>query len=331
MTSTHHRLHIPQRSDHHPDAPAFHAGNGGFRSARVLGSDLGHDGTCIDVGALAVRHLVMGRTTEIRRRAAKEEIKRRAAKERPHPKSHLDLLKEGAHRLARVDFGNPIKMDTWDKMLWEKGVFQPPGEPASAREWALILNEGVPPADAVLWIFDHVDLWSFDCAMFVQAVLLYAVVKRIGKESFNQRVASRKATDGKMMLRSHTSPGLLRKGGSQHEKPAQGQPPWSRERIAAVMREQEDNFKAAANGSQIVFTNLDPRANETVFEHENAIKIGPDKFIAHGIAHHHPFVSREQIYKVLAEAAAGIREADAAYKKSHLYISVVELYGDGGD
>jgi hypothetical protein len=84
------------------------------------------------------------------------------------------------------------------------------------------------------------------------------------------------------------------------------------------MKEQENNFKNAPIGSQIVFTSLDPRSNARVYEHENAIKLGSYQFIAHGIKRHDPFVTREQIYDLLAKDAVGTKKADDAYKKSHV-------------
>jgi hypothetical protein len=206
------------------------AGAGAFRSASALGFGRAHDSTRVHIDAPAAKHMVWGQHSK---------TKRRAAVKNPQPqKTHLDLLKEGASRLARVGFGHPLITRTWEQTWW---------------------------------------VWSFDCALFVQAVLLYAVVKKLGKESFDKRVASHKPTQGRMVLRSHGSTGLTYKdpGGWQKEKPGPGTPPWDRERTAAVMKEQENNFKNAPNGSQIVFTNLDPRSNGRVYEHENAIKLGP--------------------------------------------------------
>jgi hypothetical protein len=227
-----------------------------------------------------------------------------------------------------VRFGHALRenREHWDRLWWDKGTYIPPGE--SEEEVVLLLKENRSPADAVLRIFDTLNEWSFDCAQFVQVVLLYAVVKRLGKESFDNRVASHKPTHGRLVLRVHGSTGLAYTGGWEHSK-ADVQS-MNRERAAAVMNEQEKKFKAAADGSQIVFTNLDPRSKDKAYEHENTIKMGADQFIAHGIMSGNAFVTREQIYDVLAKDAlrGTMQAADDAYKKRNLYISTIVLYGD---
>jgi Protein-glutamine gamma-glutamyltransferase len=318
VTASHHKPYPPHHPDCHPNAPAFHAGAGCFRMPRVLGSDLGDD-SHIHHDAPAARHLVWGRIPEHHRRTTKV---------RPQQKSHLVLLKEGANLLAHVRFGHALKEnhEQWDKVWWDKRFYIPPGE--SEKELVLLLKENKSPADAVLRIFNNVNDWSFDCAQFVQVVLLYAVVKKLGKKSFDHRVASHKPTQGRLVLRAHGSTGLTYKGGWEHSK--EDLQSMNTERATAVMKEQENKFKSVANGSQIVFTNLDPRSNDKVYEHENTIKVGSDLFIAHGIKPGIKVVTREQIYEVLArDAVKGTGQApDDAYKKKNLYISTIVLYGD---
>jgi hypothetical protein len=249
-------------------------------------------------------------------------------------KSRLELLKEGARRLSQVTFGNPVPKRKWDSEWWGPNTYTPFGE--TEKEVILQVQDGKSPADAVLSIFQHLDKWSFDCALFVQVVLLYAVVMRLGKEKFNQRVAEHVQTQGKMLLRAHGSTGLLYESGWQSEKPGPKEKPWSFEQAARIMGEQENHFIAAPNGSQVVFTNLDSLSNGTDFEHENTIKLADDQFIAHGIipasgkAPANPFVTREQIYDVLAKYA--LRRVnqfpDDDYKQRQLYISTIILYGD---
>jgi hypothetical protein len=309
MTNARDKQHSHQHSDVHPDAPAFHAGVGGFRPAGVAGVDVGHDH--IPVGSPAARHVVWGRRSGGLRRGAHES-----------QKSRLALLEEGAKRLSRARFGHAL--GEFDKALWEKRPFTPPGE--TKEELVLVQKDGGSPADAVLGIFDTLDKWSFDCAEFVQLVLLYAVVKKLGKEAFDARVASHIPTGGRFLLRVHNSTGLKPVGGSQFEK--EDVLLMTVERRKAVMKEQEQKFGGTANGSQIVFTNLDSRSNDKVYEHENTIKMGQDRFIAHGIARGNPFVTREQIFKVLAKDAVG-HAADEQYKKTNLYISSIVIYGDG--
>ena len=350
MTSKHHKSQLPQHPDCHPNAPAFHAGAGGFRSAYVLGLDHGchdsftihvdshfgsarthlgghHDSVGFHPDAPGARHIVFGRTPQIKHRARTKPLS---------SKSRLDLLKEGAKRLSQVGFGNPVRKRKWDNEWWGYNTYLPPGETNPEKEEILQVWEGKSPADAVLSIFKHLDRWSFDCALFVQVVLLYAVVMRLGKEAFNQRVAEHVPSDGKMLLRAHGSTGLLYKSGWQYEKPGPKEQPWSFERTARIMGEQENHFIATPNGSQVVFTNLDSLSNGRDFEHENTIKMGDDQFIAHGIIQArgnvpaNPFVTREQIYDALARDA--LRQVgklpDDEYEQRQLYISTIVLYGD---
>jgi hypothetical protein len=317
---THPRDKLPPRhhSPVHPDAPAFHGGMGGFRARGVAGTAVGHDLSNLGVGAPAFRHAVWGRTPE-----------RPPPKKQPPVQTRLDLLAEAAGLLAQVKFGAAVHPTYWnvDEEWWSAGWYLPDG--AKDREWTPIVKPGKSPADAVLNIFKTLDKWSFDCAQFVQVVLLYAIIKRVGKEAFDARVAAYKPTQGQLALRQHFTAGITYTGGSEHDKDELQT--LNAARAAAARQEQERSFKAAPFGSQIVFTNLDPRSNGKAYEHENTIKMGDDQFIAHGIVKGSPFVSRDQIFNVLAaDAMRGTLERpDDAYKKKYLYISQVVLYGDG--
>jgi hypothetical protein len=172
MAGPHDQPHLPQHFDCHPDAPAFDAGAGRFRTPGVIGSDLGHDNTHIHVAAPAARYTVWGR---------KPASRQRPTQERPQEKSRLELLVEGASLLAGVHFGHWIHKGRWDKQRWEKGTYAPPHK--SEEEDVLMVKKEKSPAEAILHIFDNVDAWSFDCAQFVQVVLLRAVVMRLGNES----------------------------------------------------------------------------------------------------------------------------------------------------
>jgi hypothetical protein len=92
---------------------------------------------------------------------------------------------------------------------------------------------------------------------------------------------------------------------------------------------QEKRFRAAPIGSQIIFANRDPRSNDTAYEHENTIKLGPDLFIAHGIdgKNRNVFVSSEQIYNKLIECALG-RPGTKEYADRNLFISTVTTFSD---
>ena len=354
MNNSHDKKHSLSDSDCHPDAPAHPAGAGSLRTPGVIGSEhfveIDHRDPTIHNGALtftkrsggssthfanapAARYMVFGRKPE--------GLKRRATKElRPHTnsKSRLELLTEGASRLAKVQFGHALKLhfekfdaEWWEPRTWTSTTWQPDSEP----EHVLALKERKSPFDAVLRIFDTLDKWSFDCAQLVQVVLLYAVVNRLDKESFDNRVASHAPTGGQMLLRVHDSTGLTLEGGSEHGKEElKNLLKISRQRAAAVMGEQEKKFKAAPKGSEITSTNLDPLVSDrAAYGHENTIKMGDDQFIAHGI-NGSGFATREDIYDLLAKDALKKQKRTLGgpdlhdYKKSNLYVSHVILYGD---
>jgi hypothetical protein len=306
----------PHYSVCHPDAPAFHAGAGRFRNAAVTGSDLGGD--YIQVGAPAGRYLISGR---------RQEHQRRPVKVPPRQRSRLEFLADGASRLAMVRFGHALKdkKERFDTEWWDAWSFRPDPDKTDNDEWVALLKERRSPADAVLRIFDTLDKWSFDCAQFVQVALLYAVVKRLGKESFDKRVASNVQTRHKLMLRASDSTGLTVKKQWQHE--IEELRKVNNERAAMLIKEQESRFKSAPNGSRIVFANLDPRSEKTAWQHENTIKMGADQFIAHGVMRNNPFVTREQIYDAIADAVPhGTSQLEDHIYKKNIYISTIQVF-----
>ena len=317
MTSTRHKPHPLEN----PYAPAFPAGAGGFRPARVHGLHHPHESKHVPADAPAAKRMVWGRDEKTIRRTAKDR--------QPPPKSRLEYLSEGASRLAEVHFGHAITRndERFDNDWWGKAPFSDPNNPQN-DDWVAVLRENRSPADAVLHIFDNWKVWSFDCAEFVQVVLLYAVVKRLGKEQFDKRVATNTLTKGKMLLRASDSPGLTVKENWQHEIKELAKV--SGERAAMLIKEQERRFKSAPNGSRVVFANRDPRAQESPWQHENTIKMGEDQFIAHGPMPGNPFVTREQIYARMAHAIphGGTSPLEDHIYMKNFYISTIQVFVD---
>ncbi len=340
MKDSHHRPYPPRRAGGHPKAPNFYAGGGGFRKTDVTGFRARTDSTIVDVDSPAGHHMVWGR----QRRAIKVQ----------QSKSRLELLAEGAGLLGAVKFGHPLstnntdRREHWDPEWWNKQEFIQGGS-----EDVLILKEGKSPADGILHIFEDLNKWSFDCAIFVQLVLLYAVIKRLGKDAFDKRVATHVPTAGRMILRPHFSAGLGYTSGSERsrdelktmrEKATRAAEEFKKGNnaragaelikqteasITQIMKEMEKKFEEAPYGSQVVFTNLDSGADGTAFEHENAIKMGEYQFIAHGIDLI-PFVTRGKIEEVLMRKASHgqMYLSPDEYSKRNLYISQIVLYGN---
>jgi Protein-glutamine gamma-glutamyltransferase len=318
----------------HPDSPAFPAGAGGFRQHRVQGGFLDRSPGALVQGAPAARHAVWARRQQ-REGAARSG--QRVFKQLSYP----ELLDEGATKLKSVKFGNALKsfaanlpkeMFTFDSSRWDVASFVSPGE--TTAEMLLVAKseslgaKPLSPAEAILEVFRSPELWSFDCAQFVQVVLLYAVINSITPEKFNERVRANVLSSGKMLLRAHASTGLKVTGGSQIRKPEVAN--LTQNLFLEKKSAQEAKFKAAPIGSQIIFTNRDARANNKAYEHENTIKLGDDQFLAHGIVRGDHRVTRAQIYSILAEdALRGTgQKGDEVYEKRNLYISLVELFGD---
>ncbi len=81
-------------------------------------------------------------------------------------------------------------------------------------------------------------------------------------------------------------------------------------------------IRDAPLGSKIAWCNIDPQVKNTDWEHENAIKMGPDYYCAH------PFgcFSGKEVERHLAEASRVSGSKDAGYIKKNIFVCDIEKF-----
>jgi hypothetical protein len=248
-------------------------------------------------------------------------------------------LQEGNEKLASAPFGSfgdlsnycfledrqtsaGTKLIYWyDKEYWESGV------DTVHRTCQVKLLPGKSAAAAIDAMFDHQDRWKIACAEFVQIVHLYALRHTLGAKRFDERVGRGGFT---LEVKRRESTGidavvtLSRQHPTQQMKRSDtGQPD---------PRSLEDILAAAPIGSRVRWTNLSGfrEGKVNAWEHENTIKLGPDKFGAHGTATGIFSTSnthtREEIE--LFTARGTNPKASASYVKNNIFISEIEIFRD---
>jgi|GEM_PF-4373998 len=78
-------------------------------------------------------------------------------------------------------------------------------------------------------------------------------------------------------------------------------------------------FKESQVGSEVTFKNLDPFSAGKTWESENTIKLGQNRFIAHGVGD--GIVKREDIEKAMATGIG--RAPDMIYTITHIRINAI--------
>jgi hypothetical protein len=199
-----------------------------------------------------------------------------------------EKLHEAVRKLSSVNFGRA----EWDPEF----ITQNPGKPLSNREkwydpefWtiddqakALRLKPGKRPSDAIDAIFSNLEKWSLDCMQFEQVAQLYAQRWALLPEPdrFNEKVSPTAA--GAFVkpnfLRQHGSFGMRSKEIYERER---GDTPLVRRSDKMPMTNVDELLDNAPVGSRIVWTN-EAAEMKDVFRNENTIKLGKDKFAAHG-------------------------------------------------
>ncbi|MEO8231116.1 MAG: hypothetical protein ABI638_02460 [Ignavibacteriota bacterium] len=168
----------------------------------------------------------------------------------------------------------------------------------------LRLKDGISPSKAIEAIFEKPEKWSFDCAEFVQAILLYTLLNTIGSDKFNSLP---KKPGGNWLFRQHFSTGLnavdIKIGWERDENKILRRLPGG----VIETKSAEQILKEVPVGTIITFKNYNEAAHPP-FENENSIKAGDDLYIAIAIGKE-LFVSRKEIEVALAEAATGLNAA----------------------
>lgn len=246
-------------------------------------------------------------------------------------------IHEGNEKLAGVPFGSfgdisdfcmaeaqetsiGTKWKYWyDKEYWEPDVDQ------VQRSCKVKLLSGKSPADAIDAIFEYQDRWKIACAEFVQIVHLYALRHTLGNKRFDKQVGSNGFT---LEVRRRQSTGITTKITFSRKNPIEQMV--RSDTKHPDQRTVDEVLAKAPIGSRVRWTNISGVSlnQPNPWEHENTIKLGPNKFGAHGTAtgifstkNTH---TREEIE--LFTARGTNPKADMNYVKANIFISEIEVF-----
>ena len=181
-------------------------------------------------------------------------------------------------------------------------------------------------SDAIDALFAHQEKWKIACAEFVQVNHLYALRHTMGKEKFDADYGSNGLT---LSLKRRNSTGVVSSDlFSRQDKDSKMN---SRASGALVDKSVDEILLTAPVGSRVRWTNaIGARDTGNPWQHENTIKMGPDKFAAHGTAsgvftktNTHTRAEVE-----LATARGTNPKADEQYVKANIFISEIETFED---
>lgn len=218
-------------------------------------------------------------------------------------------LKEAVALLNGVRFGRADSDERFDANFWYKNADNVYG-------LKLVLKAGKRPSDAIDALFAHLDIWSVDCAEFIQVAEWYAMRHAYGAEEFNRRVQGLSFD-----LRPHESTGI-----GQKEMYSRGNPTDMMTRSSDRKPESKTIDQLVADapfGSRVMWTNL-KAPTSSAFRNENCIKLGDDRFAAHGFGGSRNTFSRIEIELLLARAEDPA--ADSSYVAANIFIAQIEHY-----
>lgn len=182
-----------------------------------------------------------------------------------------------------------ISWDAYDKKYWKKVEQESDSDESDSEdsevEYKLVKKAGITPAEAIDFLFADPSAWAFDCCEAIQVARWYAQRHALGAAKFNAKF------DGVAMeLKQIDSSGLTglgvatridRKGYYDQTKGFtfkfdRGGKPRGMDANAATLLER------APIGSRAMWRNWhDDVDDDAAFKNENAIKTGPDLYMAH--------------------------------------------------
>ncbi len=207
--------------------------------------------------------------------------------------------KKGCHWTA----GRPIETWRYDEENW-----------TAITELNRYIRAYAPkksPYEGVELLFQHLDRWDCDCALFAELALLYAWHRALGqmkggREKFNEKFKG-------LRLRVQETTGL---GGETHNA----------ENYVLLEGKTEKQFDKAWDdapvGTKVTWQNQSPNARQP-WEFENAIKRSKgttgaeDRYYAHPLSRNLGDLKEEEVVRLLAESADDI-PADPEGQKSYI-------------
>jgi hypothetical protein len=249
-------------------------------------------------------------------------------------------LHEGNSRLAGAPFGEFGKLGFlclaeeqdlssgsgrtywYDRNYWEPGIEITGTGKNQRRTCKVKLLSGKSAAEAIDQMFEHQGRWKIACAEFVQIVHLYALRHVLGAKRFDQAVGEPFTLE----VKRRESTGVRTRTAFTRASP---NAPMTRSDSGTPDPRGIDAILATASiGARVRWTNLDPRAQGSAWENENTIKLGPDKFAAHGTAS--GIFSQENTHSraevELLTARGTDPKADASYVGKNIFISEIEIF-----
>jgi hypothetical protein len=215
-----------------------------------------------------------------------------------------------------------------------------PGSRSTPRHWSLVRDEematrygrgrqgmlvyegGATPSAAVDELFEpeHLADWALDCGEFVQAAHLYARRHALGARRFNEAVAE---SGGVVTLRLYGSTGYrptLEYSRSSPSERMRMRRPWGE--AVAVEADVDTLLDEAPVGSRIVWRNVEMAGTD--FFNENAVKVGRDRYAAHGFEGRKTF-TRAQLERALAELSYEPEDGPfEAYRRATVFVRKIE-------
>jgi hypothetical protein len=183
------------------------------------------------------------------------------------------------------------------------------------------------PAEAIDAMFDHQNRWMIACAEFVQIAQLYALRHTLGARRFDERVGREGFT---LEVQRRESTGIETEVTFSRKGPSDQMGRSDTDQLDP--RRVDEILAVAPVGSRVRWTNLAGvgLTKPNPWEHENTIKLGPNKFGAHGTATGIFSTSnthtREEVELLTARGTNP--KAEAGYVKANIFISEIEIFHD---
>lgn len=233
------------------------------------------------------------------------------------------FLRDGAERLARAKFGQPLGSDFEDK--FDREYWEWDSDPKFSRR--LKLKGGKRPSAAINALFSRLGEWRVDCDHLIQIAHLWAQLNTFGESEFDQQ------NTPTLELRARESSGLKtkehygRSGPNDYWKViVEWRPPNDPQFDPRdTKKTTEDLVQTAPAGSRVRFTNRHAQPWHP-FYHENTLKVGNDLFAAGGMTTFwgRNIFSRREVETNLAKYTNP--SADPAYIREAVYIDEIEIF-----
>jgi hypothetical protein len=213
------------------------------------------------------------------------------------PAKWAEYITDGLAKLAVTPPGFPGAVWRYDSNYWQ--------EVTDPEYVAYEPKSGVTPSEAIDALFDHLDLWDLDCALFPEVAQLYAYRHALGDAAFDLDFSN-------LRLRQHQSTGIAREF-------------YDVDDIGAARFNRI--WDSTPVGTKVMWTNRSLVTVGTAWHHENAIKsfkaADPknDRYDAHPLGSN---LLEKEVKKGLAENASdypssGSADEQKTYVRDNVY------------